>query len=67
MLRRSSRKRRRESRPLAEQCSVAASMSFHASFSQSSDDWCTVWKSSSSRWTHSSGVFWSASRLTVFR
>ena len=33
---------------------VASSTSVHASLSQSSDDWCTVWKRSSSRCTHSS-------------
>ena len=35
---------------------VASSASTHACFSQSSDDWCTVWKRSSSRCTHSSGA-----------
>ena len=38
-----------------------------ASFSQSSDDWWVVWKSSSSRWTISPGVFWSESRSSVRR
>ena len=65
MLRRSSRNAGAISPALT--CAVAASTSFHVSFSHSSDDWCTVWNSSSSRCTHSSGVFWSASRLTVFR
>ena len=46
---------------------VASSTSFQASFSHSSDDWCTVWKSSSSRWTHSSAVFCSASSSSVRR
>ena len=38
-----------------------------ASFSQSSDAWCTVWNSSSSRWARSSGRFWSESSSSVRR
>ena len=52
---------------LVRRSSVAASTSFQASCSQSSDDWCTVWKRSSSRWTHSSGHFWSESSSSVLR
>ena len=51
----------------ARRCSVAVSTSFHASLSQSSEDWCTVWKRSSSRWDISSGVFWRASSSSVRR
>ncbi len=46
---------------------VASSTSFHACLSHSSDDWCTVWKSSSSRCTHSASVFCSESSSSVRR
>ena len=40
---------------------MASSTSFQASFSQSSEDWWTIWKRSSSWCARSSGPFWSAS------
>ena len=46
---------------------ATSSISVEASFSHSSELWCTVWKSSSSRWTDSCGVFCSASSSSVRR
>ena len=46
---------------------VAASISRHASFSHSSDDWWTAWNRCSSRWTTSAGVFCSDSSSSVRR
>ncbi len=46
---------------------IASSVSKTASLSHSSDDWCTVWKSASSRWIISSGVFCSSSSSSVRR
>lgn len=43
----------------------ASASSAPASFSHSSVDWCTTWKSSSSRWIICSGGRWSSSSASV--
>ena len=60
-------RRTASTRSSAAMRAIASSVSNTASLSQSSDDWCTVWKSASSRCIISSGVFCSASSSSVRR
>lgn len=52
----------KEPSPISRVLSVS---SWQASLSHSSVDWCTTWKSSSSRWMTSSGRRWRDSRVSV--